>query len=340
MRRKRAAMLVESMLEVLASIGLPLENLSARMRIRIAEAALAVTDIRTAFSEAKSREEGAFLTTRKIIDFENKYLGENVSPGSYDDIRRRHLQPLIFAGLIVNSASLETQATNNPTRAYAASPEFSALLRSFSTDRWACALEEFRKANGERMSALARGVDSRSVPVHLPSGRELSLSPGEHNQLQRDIIEVFLPRFGFGAEVLYLGDSNDRFLHLDDKRLSELHFFALEHEELPDVVAYSASHNLLFLIEAVHSCGPMSAVRVAKLMGKLHGVSANVVLVSAFESRRTFRRFVADIAWETEVWIADDPEHMIHFNGWKFLEIHKREGRSSKKGSLLKGKVK
>lgn len=340
MRKKRAAVLVESMLEVLTSIGLPLENLSARMRIRIAEAALAVADIRTSFAEAKSQEEGVFLTTRKIIDFENKHLGENVSPGSYDDIRRRHLQPLIFAGLIVNSASLETQATNNPTRAYAATPEFSALLRCFNTDGWADALEVFRKVNGERISALARDVDSRLIPVRLPSGRELPLSPGEHNRLQRDIIEEFLPRFGFGAEVLYLGDSSDKFLHLDDKRLSELHFFALEHEELPDVVAYSASHNLLFLIEAVHSCGPMSAVRVAKLTGKLHEVSANVVLVSAFESRRTFRKFVADIAWETEVWIADDPDHMIHFNGWKFLEMHKRKGRRSDKGSLLKGKIK
>ncbi len=26
-----------------------------------------------------------------------------------------------------------------------------------------------------------------------------------------------------------------------------------------------------------------------------------------------------DVAWETEVWIADNPDHLVHFNGHKFL---------------------
>jgi adenine-specific DNA-methyltransferase len=41
--------------------------------------------------------------------------------------------------------------------------------------------------------------------------------------------------------------------------------------------------------------------------------------VTAFPDRVTFRKFAKDIAWETEVWIADNPDHMIHFNGDKFL---------------------
>ncbi|MFS2517149.1 MULTISPECIES: BsuBI/PstI family type II restriction endonuclease [Parabacteroides] len=28
---------------------------------------------------------------------------------------------------------------------------------------------------------------------------------------------------------------------------------------------------------------------------------------------------MADIAWETEVWIAENPGHMIHFNGDRFI---------------------
>ncbi len=148
------------------------------------------------------------------------------------------------------------------------------------------------------------------------------LSAGEHNALQRDIVQEFLPRFGFGAEVLYLGDSTDRFLVREIDKLAALGFFALEHEELPDVVAYSAEKNLLFLVEAVHSSGEMDELRVRKLRAKLATCKATPVFVSAFATRISFRKFAADIAWESEAWIAESPDHMIHFNGWKFLSVN------------------
>ena len=43
---------------------------------------------------------------------------------------------------------------------------------------------------------------------------------------------------------------------------------------------------------------------------------------AAFPDRAEFRKNAADIAWETEVWIADNPDHMIHFNGDRFLGPH------------------
>ena len=43
--------------------------------------------------------------------------------------------------------------------------------------------------------------------------------------------------------------------------------------------------------------------------------------VTAFLDKSTFKKFIADLAWETEVWIAEQPEHMIHLNGDRFLEI-------------------
>jgi hypothetical protein len=30
-------------------------------------------------------------------------------------------------------------------------------------------------------------------------------------------------------------------------------------------------------------------------------------------------RYLGEIAWETEVWVADAPSHLIHFNGERFL---------------------
>ena len=307
---------------VLVEIGIPLETKNARTRRRIAEAALAVAGVSRSFAEAVSADDGHFLTTRQIIAFENEHLGGSYSPGSYDDIRRSHLILLTTAGHVVSSSSLETQSTNNPTRGYAASPAFAALLRTRGTSEWEAALSAFRRSHEALREELARKRELEKIPVRLPSGAEVRLSAGEHNALQRDIVQEFLPRFGFGAEVLYLGDSTDRFLVRETERLAALGFFELEHEELPDVVAYSVEKNLLFLIEAVHSSGEMDEIRVRKLRTKLASCKAKPIFVSAFATRTSFRKFAADIAWESEAWIAESPDHMIHFNGWKFLSIN------------------
>lgn len=319
---RRIERLVSEMDAILVAIGIPLETKNARTRRRIAEAALAVAGVSRSFSEAVSAADGRFLTTRQIIAFENDRLGGNYSPGSYDDIRRSHLILLTTAGHVVSSSSLETQSTNNPTRGYAASPAFAALLRTRGTPGWNGALSEFARSHEALREELARRRELEKIPVRLPSGTEIRLSAGEHNALQRDIVQEFLPRFGFGAEVLYLGDSTDRFLVRETERLAALGFFSLEHEELPDIVAYSSDKNLLFLVEAVHSSGEMDELRVRKLRAKLSSCTAKPVFVSAFATRVSFRKCAANIAWESEAWIAESPDHMIHFNGWKFLSMN------------------
>lgn len=169
---------------------------------------------------------------------------------------------------------------------------------------------------------LERKRNLERIPVKLPSGVELDLSAGEHNVLQKRIVEDFLTRFGMGAEVLYIGDTSDKFLYRNDEILNQIGFFTLEHEELPDVVAYCREKNLLFMIEAVHSAGPMNEIRVRKLKKQLTECPAVLIFVTTFLNKKEFRKWVTEIAWETEVWIADSPEHMIHFNGHKFLDIH------------------
>lgn len=319
---RRIERLVADMESILVEIGIPLETKNARTRRRIAEAALATAGVSRSFKEAVSAAEGRFLTTRQIIAFENAHLGGNYSPGSYDDIRRSHLILLTTAGFVVSSSSLESQSTNNPTRGYAASPAFAALLRAHGTPDWIVALSDFRRAHEALREELAHRRELEKIPVRLPSGAEVKLSAGEHNALQRDIVQEFLPRFGFGADVLYLGDSTDRFLVRETDKLAAIGFFALEHEELPDIVAYSAEKNILFLVEAVHSSGEMDELRVRKLREKLSSCKARQIFVSAFATRASFRKFAADIAWESEAWIAESPDHMIHFNGWKFLSLN------------------
>lgn len=315
--------LVFNILDVFQLIGIPVDNTDRKLE-RMAKACLAVGKIKKDFSEACSFEDG-FTRTRDIITFENKNFGEDISSGSYDDIRRQDLKLLVEAGIVVNSSSTEEQATNNPSRGYGLSTSFANLLHSFGSSRWEILLNEFRKETKSLKEELERRRDLQKVPVTLPNGKTIVLSYGEHNNLQKAIIEVFLPLFGFGAEVLYVGDTKDKFLHLEKAELEKIKFFTLEHEELPDVVAYSREKNLLYLIEAYHSTGEWDEIRVRKVKRKLEesGCTANVIFFTAFENKNIFKQKAKDIAWETEVWIADSPEHLVHFNGYKFLELHK-----------------
>ena len=77
--------------------------------------------------------------------------------------------------------------------------------------------------------------------------------------------------------------------------------------------------NRLLLIEAVTSAGPVDGKRRKELKDLFVGCKAGLVFVTAFETRRTMQTFVSHIAWESEVWIAEDPDHKIHFNGERFL---------------------
>lgn len=321
---KNVRQLVFKLLDILSEIGIPTDKSDRRLE-RMAKACLAVGNIRKSFKDAISETANQFLKTRDIIAFENKYLGENISPGSYDDVRRLDLQLLVEAGIIINSASKRELATNSPNRGYALSAVFAELLQFYSTDLWNAKLEEFKAEIKSLKEELEKKRELQKIPVTLPNGKFLDLSFGEHNTLQKAIIEFFLPLFGFGAEVLYVGDTNNKFLYIEEEKLKELNFFTLEHEELPDVIAYSKEKNLLYLIEAYHSTGEWNEIRVRKISRKLQesGCIVNTVFFTAFENKNVFRTKAKDIAWETEVWIADSPEHLVHFNGYKFLEIHK-----------------
>jgi site-specific DNA-cytosine methylase len=314
----------ESLL-ILSKLGIPLDGLKPRELEKMAMAFLAVADVKRSgdWIKTRIREGKDTLKSRDIIAYLNAHFEEKISMGSYDDIRRKDLKLPVVAGIIIASANKPNAARNDPTRGYSLSLEYVELIKRFGQPDWAEAMEEFmadRPTLAERLDT-ARQIEI--VPIKLPDGQTVQFSPGEHNLLQKAIIEQFLPRYGFGAEVLYVGDTAKKFLIRDEPKLKSLKFFELEHGELPDVVAYSSKKNWLFLIEAVHSSGPISSLRLLELKRLAKSCTADIVFITAFLNRDTFRKFAPDIAWETEVWIADAPDHMVHFDGDKFLGPYK-----------------
>ena len=315
--------LINTALYILDTFGIPIEGTPRRLE-RMAIAFLASGDIKSLKELAKSKDlnSGFALKTRDIINYVNQHFNENISSGSYDDIRRKDLKLLTIAEVVLQSSP--NSATNDSTRGYSINPTYAELIRNYGKKDWEKSVKDKLKNIEPLSQKLKRERQISKVEVTLPSGGQLTFSAGEHNDLQKAIIEDFLPRYGFGAEVLYVGDTADKYLYIEKDKLEELDFFEISHEELPDVIAYSKKKNWLYLIEAVHSSGPISEIRLLQLQKLTKDCKADIVYVTAFLTRPKFRQFIADIAWETEVWIADNPDHLVHFNGDKFLGPYKK----------------
>jgi len=207
--------LVAEALEILESFGVPTHDLTDRKKERMAKAFLAVAGLGPSnqWSAVRSIDDGHRLLSRQVLRGMNEYFGESIADSSYDDIRRKDLLLPVEAGIVLRSAGKESASTNDGTRAYALDPLFAKQMRLFGTSSWDESLDQFMGDRPTLAESLKRIRDLSRIPVVIES-TEINFSPGEHNQLQRAILEEFLPRFGQGAEVLYVGDTADKYLFL------------------------------------------------------------------------------------------------------------------------------
>ena len=319
------AIKMEQAKAILLEAGVTLRGLTARGQDRAGLCLLAVAQIPAdgQWRDARSHLDDPdvrVMRTRDILSFRNEHYHEGLSSGSYDDVRRKDLVLLVNAGLATASAKDAAADTNDGTRGYALTPEGVGLLRAFRTPEWEPVLKGFREAQGSIRDRLGKAREMQKVPVRLPGAAALRLSPGPHNELQKAIIEEFLSRFSHDAQVLYVGDTEDKSLFVDQTGLAAIGIPAPERgDRLPDIIAYEAERNWVFLIEAVHSSNPIDDDRHALLNKITASCTAGRVFVTAFLTKNDFRKWVTRIAWETEVWIVENPTHMIHFDGERFL---------------------
>lgn len=317
--------MITDALVILEELGVPINDLTKRRKEKMAKAFMSVAGLRPGmgWSEVKDNSDKHQLLSRQIITHMNEHWGENISSGSYDDIRRKDLVLPVEAFIVLNSAKNPNANTNDGTRGFAINPFAAKVIRQYETTGWKQAVMDFHEGRPTLASQLSRTRDLARVPVCINSDTNLTFSAGSHNDLQKEIIESFLTIYGHRAVVLYVGDTAKKNMFLDVDGLKKINFFELAHDKLPDVVAYSEEKNWLYLIEAVTTANPITELRRSVLIRSASECTADLIFVTAFPDRDTYRKFSRDIAWETEVWIADAPEHMIHFNGDKFLGPHK-----------------
>lgn len=269
----------------------------------------------TAWRSAQRRS----LRIHDIKEWIKETYGKSYAENTRETFRRQVLHQLEQARVVDKNPDAPGLPTVSPKTHYALSEDALRVIRSFGSSVFKEEVEDFRKHCGSLLDVYQKNREVLMVPVILASGERLALSPGEHNQLQRDIVEKFAPAFAPGARLLYLGDTAKKHLHVETEALKALEIPITKHDKLPDLVLHMPERGWLMLIEAVTSHGPVSPKRKHELDAVLKDCPLPRIYVSAFPSFTEFKRHLNDIAWETEVWIAEIPGHMIHFNGEKFL---------------------
>ncbi|HBJ86297.1 MAG TPA: restriction endonuclease [Verrucomicrobiales bacterium] len=254
-----------------------------------------------------------------VIDFIATTYGVRYAPNTRETIRDDAVKFFVEEGLLLRNPDDPNRPTNSGKTVYQIEPTALALLRKVGTLDWLPALKEYLASRESLKHEIARKRDLARVPVTLPDGSQVALSPGGQNPLIKAIIEHFCPAFAPGGVVLYIGDTENKFVHLETEGLTDLGVTLDSAAKIPDVIVHDTKRNWLLLIEAVTSAGPVDGKRRKELKDLFAGCEAGLVFVTAFESRKAMQSFVSQIAWESEVWIAEDPDHMIHFNGERFL---------------------
>lgn len=270
----------------------------------------------TPWSEAGRRE---CTVTKGIMDHLRQHFGAEYAPNTRETFRRQVLHQFV-QGRIADYNPFEPDLpTNSPRAHYAITNAALKVVRLYDTPEWSSAVADFIREQGALTERYDPGRDYHKAPIRLPDGREVQLSPGKHNLLQKAVIEEFSPRFAPGARLLYLGDTDRKDLHVDVAGLARLGIAITDHDKLPDIAIHDEGRKWLLLIEAVTSHGPMTPARVLDLEALFKASSLGSVYVSAFPDFVEFRKHMSAIAWETEVWIADQPDHLIHYDGDRFL---------------------
>ena len=258
-------------------------------------------------------------TIHQILGFMRDTYSREYAENTRENVRRQVIHQFEQARLVDRNPDAPDLPTNSPRTHYGLTDEALNVLRRYGGNGWQSELGSFQSRHGALLEIYQRRRQMREIPIRTSTGEEIRLSPGRHNRLQALVVTAFGPRFVPGSTLLYLGDAADKLLHLDRKRLDQLGIPVNEHDKLPDVLLYDEERNWLFLVEAVTSHGPVSPKRVEELEDSLKNCTATRIYVSAFPDFRQFRRHLDNIAWETEVWVAEIPDHLIHFNGDKFL---------------------
>lgn len=304
---------IQEALDIIIALGFPRQQQNERSALTL----LALLDLKPA---DRWRDAGnPLIGITPMMEFFEEHYGKRYAPNTRETVRRQTLHQFMQAALIVPNPDKPSRPTNSPKAVYQIEPSALKLMRDSGKRPWKGQLQDYLQVVESLNKRYAREREKERIPVTLANGKRIRLSPGGHNALVKKILDDFCPIFTPGGHIVYVGDTQEKWACFDATILKSLGIEVEEHGKMPDVVVFHREKNWLVLVEAVTSHGPVNPKRHHELTTLFAGSKAGLVFVTAFPDRHKVMKYLGDISWETEVWVAESPTHLIHFNGERFL---------------------
>lgn len=308
---------LEEAIEILKKFGMP----SEQQNERTAYCLLSLLNVTP--EKAWKNAENPLVGITPMMTFAKEYYNKIYAPNSRETFRRFSTHQLVQAGIVLYNPDKPNRPVNSPKAVYQISPAALKVIKTFGTSDFEPLLSDFIQNQSTLAAQYAHEREMNMVSVKIKKNHMIQISPGKHSELIRDIIEQLAPRFLPNSTLIYVGDTGEKWGYYDQELAGNLLFNVQEHGKMPDVILYVEDKRWLVLIESVTSHGPVDSKRYIELEELFSSVTIDKVYISAFPDKKTFTHYVQEIALETEAWIADNPTHMIHFNGDKFIGPHK-----------------
>ena len=311
--KKKTEQKIQDALNILKALGLPRQQINERSALTLLS--LLALEPEIVWNDASD----PLMGITPMMDFFLEHYGKKYAPNTRETVRRQTVHQFLQAALIIANPDKPSRPTNSPKAVYQIEPSALKLLRSFGKPEWKGNLRKYLRTVKTLTKLYEREREMQRLPVKLADGQEIKLSPGGQNVLVKKIVEDFCAFFTPEGQIIYIGDTQLKWSFYDAKALAVLGVTVEEHGKMPDIVVHHIKKNWLVLIEAVTSHGPVNPKRRQELKKLFAGSSAGLVFVTAFIDRHAMLKYLNDISWETEVWVAESPTHLIHFNGERFL---------------------
>lgn len=304
---------ISQAIEIIKALGLP----KAQQNERSGLCLLALLNLGQ--DEKWHQAEKRLIGITPMMEFSKEKYGKEYAPNSRETFRRFTMHQFVDAGIALYNPDKPDRPVNSPKAVYQIEDETLNLIKKFGTVEWDTALIKYLENRKTLVELYAKERQQNKIPVKIAEEQEIFITPGEHSELIKSIIEDFGSRFVPGGVLLYTGDTGDKWGYFDEQRLKDLGVEIDAHGKMPDVILYCPKRKWLILIESVTSHGPVDGKRHRELEELFKESTVGIVYVTAFPNRSLMSRYLGDISWETEVWVADAPSHLIHFNGERFL---------------------
>ena len=304
---------IEEAMTILKALGLPRDQQNERSALTL----LSLLDLKPDISWAQAKDPLIGITP--MMNFFSGHYGKTYAPNSRETVRRQTIHQFLDAGIVSINPDEPERPTNSGKTVYQIEAGLLKLLRTFGTSEWEKGLKTHLSSIETLKKKYAQEREMKRIPIEVAPGKIITLSPGGQNILVEKIVDDFCQVFTPGARMVYVGDTDEKFAYYDEALLKSLGVTIESHGKMTDVVVYHKEKNWLVLIEAVTSHGPVNPKRMVELKRLFKGTKSGLVFVTAFLDRAAMLRYLDEISWETEVWVAESPTHLIHFNGERFL---------------------